>query len=236
MNTSQRFPSDDQSAIPSTRVRRLPDKAHDDIEALHAILDSGKVAHVGIMQGSYPVVIPVAYARLGNRVLIHGSSASRLFKCLDAGDPMCLTVTLLDGLVLARSLFESSMHYRSAMIFGVAQRVQGEAEIAGLKAISDHLMPHRWSDARHPSDQELKATITLEIPIENWSVKVSDQPPDDVPSDLTTPHGKEVWAGVIPIVEQYLHPISDSFVPPRTVIPDYIRGWSENWADSRSQE
>lgn len=208
-----------------TTVKRLPEKARTDVQTLHAVLDSGLVAHVGVTDHGQPIVIPVGFARDRNSVLIHGSAASRLFKLLDAGAPACLTVTLLDGLVLARSLFESSMNYRCVMIFGTATRLSGQAEVDALRVITDHLMPGRWDDARQPSPQELKATMTLSIPLVEYSIKVSEGPPDDIQEDLESENGKAIWAGNIPIYEQLGAPIPDRFVPPGTAIPNYVINW-----------
>ncbi|MDP5095795.1 MAG: pyridoxamine 5'-phosphate oxidase family protein, partial [Candidatus Nanopelagicales bacterium] len=158
---------------PRTRVRRLAENAVTDRDHAYAILDAGLVAHVAVITDGQPFVVPVGYARRGDEVIIHGSSASRLFKTLATGTPTCLTVTLLDGLVLARSLFESSMNYRTVMVLGTPRLVTGEEEIAALLDLSESLMPGRTADARHPLPQELKATITLALPLDEISVKVS---------------------------------------------------------------
>jgi nitroimidazol reductase NimA-like FMN-containing flavoprotein (pyridoxamine 5'-phosphate oxidase superfamily) len=197
---------------------------------LHAILDSGVVAHVGVMDHGQPIVIPVGYARDRNTLLIHGSSGSRLFKLLDSGSPACVTVTLLDGLVLARSLFESSINYRCVMVFGTATRRRDQGEIDGLKVITDHLMPGlmpgRWNDARQPSAKELTANMTLSFPLDECSVKISAGPPDDTDEDLRSDAGKVIWAGHVPIFEQLGAPIPDQFVPLGTAIPDYETSWT----------
>ena len=158
---------------PRTTVRRLPERQARNRAALDAVLDAGRVAHIGIVgEGAQPYVLPVAYARDGDRVLVHGSTGSRLFGTLAAGAPACLTVTLLDGLVVARSVFESSMHYRSVMVLGVAAELDEAAKLAGLERITDHLMPGRWADARRPNRKELAATTVLALPLTEWSVKV----------------------------------------------------------------
>ncbi len=211
---------------PKTKVKRLPDKARTDVETLHAVLDSGLVAHVGVVDHGQPIVIPVGYARDHNTLLIHGSSASRLFKLLDSGSPACVTVTLLDGLVLARSLFESSINYRCAMVFGSATRLNGQAELDALKVITEHLMPGRWYDARQPSAKELKATMTLSLPLDECSVKISEGPPGDLDEDLESDAGKVIWAGHIPIFEQLGTPIADQYVPHDTPIPEYLTDWT----------
>ena len=208
-----------------TRVKRLPEKASVDRGLMNQILDAGLVAHIGTVDHESPIVVPVAYARSNEQFLIHGSAASRLFKVLAAGSPACATVTILDGLVLARSLFESSMNYRSVMIFGTFTLLEGDSEIAALQTITEHLMPGRWNDARQPTLQELKATYTLAMNITEWSVKVGEGDPDDNPADLHTPQGRDLWAGVVPINYSYGDPIPDPQVPTSTLIPAYIRTW-----------
>lgn len=209
-----------------TTLKRLPEKARTDVATLHAVLDAGLVAHVGVMDHGQPIVIPVGYARDQGKILIHGSAASRLFKLLESGSPACVTVTILDGLVLARSLFESSMNYRSAIIFGTATRIRGAAELDALKVITEHLMPGRWDHARQPSPKELKATMTMALPLTEYSIKISEGPPGDADEDLTSDAGKAIWAGHIPIHEQLGAPVPDQFVPPGTPIPDYVTKWS----------
>ena len=209
----------------TTKIKRLPEKARTDVKTLHAVLDAGIVAHVGVIDHGKPIVIPVGYARDHNTLLIHGSSASRLFKLLDSGAPACVTVTLLDGLVLARSLFESSINYRCVMVFGTATRLKGQAEVDALKVVTEHLVPGRWDDARQPTAKELKATMTLSLSLEESSVKISEGPPEDLDEDLESDAGKAIWAGHIPIFEQLGVPIPDQFVPNGTPIPDYMRTW-----------
>jgi len=209
----------------TTKIKRLPEKARTDVKTLHAVLDAGIVAHVGVVDHGQPIVIPVGYARDHNTLLIHGSSASRLFKLLDSGAPACVTVTLLDGLVLARSLFESSINYRCVMVFGTATRLKGQAEVDALKVVTEHLVPGRWDDARQPTAKELKATMTLSLSLEESSIKISEGPPEDLDEDLESDAGKAIWAGHIPIFEQLGVPIPDQFVPNGTPIPDYMRTW-----------
>lgn len=206
-----------------TLVRRLPEKQVEDRAVLDAVLDAGRVAHVAVLDGqAQPYVLPVAYGRDGDTVLIHGSTASRLFRTLAAGAPTCLTVTLLDGLLLARSLFESSMHYRCAMVLGVARSLEREEKLVGLRRITEHLMPGRWDDARPPSRKELAATLVLSLPLTEWSVKVSDGPPDDAPEDLALPH----WAGVVPVTEVLGAPQAAEGVRPEVGVPAYVRDWA----------
>ncbi|HEX7716782.1 MAG TPA: pyridoxamine 5'-phosphate oxidase family protein [Marmoricola sp.] len=200
---------------PRTRIRRLPEKAVDDPAVLHAVLDAARVAHVAFVHDGHPVNIPVGCARDGDRLLLHGSTGSRLFRTLATGAEVCATVTLLDGMVLARSAFESSMHYRSAMVFGVATPVPDDGKVAALRAMSEAWLPGRWDTLRAPTAKELAATMVLALPLAEWSVKVSDGPPEDAPEDLDAP----VWAGVLPLVTAYGEPVP---------APD-LRGDPEPW-------
>jgi nitroimidazol reductase NimA-like FMN-containing flavoprotein (pyridoxamine 5'-phosphate oxidase superfamily) len=206
-----------------TRVRRLPDKAVDDRAALDAILDEGLVAHVGIVDDQQPFVLPVGYARRGDEVIVHGSSGSRLFRALADGAPVCLTVTLLDGLVYARSAFESSMNYRCAMVLGSAQRLADDDELDALRVMSEHLLPGRWVQARQPSKKELAATITVALPITEWSVKVSAGGPDDDPADLENEPWRSIWAGHVPITQVLQPAITDEHVPAGVSVPNCVR-------------
>ena len=213
-------------STPRTRVKRIPEKAVTDRETAYAILDAGLVAHVAVVTDGQPYVVPVGYARRGDEVIFHGSSASRLFKTLAAAAPTCLTVTLLDGLVLARSLFESSMHYRTVMALGSCRQLEGDEEVAALLDLSERLMPGRTTDARHPEPQELKATITLALPLYEISVKVGDGPPEDVPEDLVDPVYSRIWAGWVPITESFGEPVADELAEGIAVpVPDYVRQW-----------
>lgn len=214
----------DPGSTPRTRVKRLPEKAVTDRGVAYAILDAGLVAHVAVVTDGQPYVVPVGYARLGDEVVFHGSSASRLFTTLAAGAPTCVTVTLLDGLVLARSLFESSMHYRTVMAIGTCRRLEGEEELRALLDLSERLMPGRTSEARHPTTQELKATITLALPLDEISVKVGEGPPDDVDSDLVDPVYSRIWAGYVPLSESFGEPVADDLAA-GIPVPDYVRRW-----------
>jgi nitroimidazol reductase NimA-like FMN-containing flavoprotein (pyridoxamine 5'-phosphate oxidase superfamily) len=219
-------PLADPGSSDRTRIRRLPGKAATDREVAYAILDAGLVAHVCVLEGDQPFVLPVGYARRGDDVLIHGSSGSRLFRSLADGADTCLTVTLLDGLVLARSAFESSMHYRSVMVLGRARRLEGDDELDALRVLTEHLLPGRWSEARQPSRKERAATMTLALPLDEISVKVSAGDPDDDPDDLADPVYSAVWAGTVPIVSAFGEPRADQHTPAGTPVPDYVRGWS----------
>lgn len=203
-------------------MRRLPEKAATDVDALHAVLDAGLVAHVAVVDESgQPFVLPCGYARDGERLLLHGSTASRLFRTLAGGAPSCVTVTLLDGLVLARSAFESSMNYRSVMVLGQFNALDGEEKLAALQRLSDHLLPGRWSDIRPPSAKELAATLVLSLPLTECSVKLSAGPPEDAPEDLDRP----VWAGVVPVVQRFGEPVTAPDMRFDIEIPPYVERW-----------
>ncbi len=180
---------------------------------------------MAVVTEGQPFVIPVAYARRGNEVLFHGSSASRLFTSLAAGQPTCLTVTLLDGLVLARSAFESSMNYRSAMVIGVARRLEGEDELDALRVITEHLIPGRWAEIRQPAPKERAATITLALSLDECSVKIRTGGPDDVPSDLTDPTYSQVWGGHVPLIESFGTPVPDNHTSQGAATPSYLNDW-----------
>jgi nitroimidazol reductase NimA-like FMN-containing flavoprotein (pyridoxamine 5'-phosphate oxidase superfamily) len=208
---------------PRTRIRRYPELAVTDPQALYQILDAGLMAHVAVTdETGQPYAVPVAYARHHETVLFHGSTASRLFRLCAAGSPVCFTVTLLDGLVLARSAYESSMNYRSVMVLGHCSVLHGKAKQAALERISEHLMPGRWKDIRQPSEQELRATAVLELPLEECSAKVSEGGPDDDERDLGLP----IWAGHVPLAESWSDPVpADDLQAEFTRVPDYIRSW-----------
>lgn len=209
---------------PRTTVKRVPDRAVHDPQSMHAILDAGLVAHLAVVESGQPFVLPVAYARRKEEVLFHGSSASRLFRRLEEGQPTCLTVTLLDGLVLARSSFESSMNYRSVMVLGTARRLAGEDALDGLRCISDHLLPGRWADIRPPAPKEVKATMVLALSLSECSVKVRVGGPEDLPEDLADPVYGSRWAGVMPLTEVFGNPEPDDLSHDMAV-PAYLAEW-----------
>jgi uncharacterized protein len=212
---------------PRTRVVREAQRAVYDRDAVNQILDEAFLCHVGFVADGQPYVIPTSYGRDGNVLYIHGSAASRMLRNLDQGVPVCVTVTLLDGLVLARSVFNHSMNYRSVVILGTATLVDNAAEkIAALRALSEHILPHRWDDARQPNDKELKATSVLRIPIEEFSAKVRVGPPVDDEEDYSFP----TWAGVIPMEMEAGAAIPDDRCPRE--LPAYLRNYSRK---SRSQ-
>ena len=181
---------------PRTTLRRLPARGHFDRATVNAILDEALVCHVGFVSEGQPFVIPTIHARAGDQVFVHGSAASRMLTTLQGGVPVCLTATLVDGLVLARSAFHHSMNYRSVVVLGDAQAVTDEREKwDALHAIVEHVAPGRWSEVREPSAKELAATLVLRLPIEEASAKVRTGPPLDDDED----YALECWAGVLPL-------------------------------------
>jgi uncharacterized protein len=206
---------------PRTTVRRLPNRGQYDRETIAAILDEGLVCHVGFVVDGQPFVIPTIYARRGDRLLVHGSAVSRMLKTVAGGVPVCVTVTLLDGLVLARSVFNHSMNYRSVVVLGKATVVEGEEKVAALERIAEHVAPGRWKEARGPSPTELRATLVLSLPLDEASAKVRMGPPEDEDEDYALPH----WAGVLPLALAASNPVPDPRLPPGTSVPPSVRGW-----------
>jgi nitroimidazol reductase NimA-like FMN-containing flavoprotein (pyridoxamine 5'-phosphate oxidase superfamily) len=206
-----------------TRVRRIPKRGAYDRATIDAILDEGLVCHAGFVVDGQPFVIPTLYARDGDRVILHGSAASRMLTTLDRGVDLCLTVTLADGLVVARSAFHSSMNYRSVMLLGRARVIEEPAaKMDALQALVEHLIPGRWDDCRLPNDQEMKATLVLEMPIDEASAKIRTGPPLDEEEDFTTPY----WSGLLPFAQSTGAPIPDPTLTAGIDVPDYIRRYS----------
>jgi hypothetical protein len=186
------------------RVRRVPQNARYDRESINRVLDRGHIAHVSFVSGDQPYCIPTLYARVGDEVLIHGSSASRMLKLLAAGAPACVTVTIHDGWVLARSAFETSANYDSVMLLGSFRPItSGEGKLAALEAFMEGVLPGRWGEVRPPSRQELKGTAILALTIGEASVKTRNGPPDD---DDSPDAERDTWAGVIPVRHDYGQP------------------------------
>ena len=203
-----------------TELRRIPDRGSRDWETIHQILDAGFLASVGFCVDGQPFVIPTLYGRDGEKLLLHGSAASRMLRQLETGVPACVTVTLVDGLVLSRSAFDHSMNYRSVVAFGTARKVvDSDQKIKSLRVISEHLIAGRWAEVRGPSDKELKATTVLEFSIEEASSKVRSGPPLDDESD----YGLPVWAGVLPLEIKSRPPKPDDKLIKGVSLPDYVR-------------
>jgi len=202
---------------PRTRLKRLPKRGAHDFATIASILDAAFYCHVGFVAGGQPYVIPTNFGRHGHTLYIHGSFASRMLKHLATGVPLCLTATLVDGLVLARSGFHSSINYRSVLVLGRALPVEGEEKAQALEIISEHILPGRWREIRWPTRKELKATTVLRLPIEEASAKVRTGPPLDDEEDYALP----CWAGVVPLQLVPGKPIADARLPSDVAVPEY---------------
>lgn len=201
------------------RVRRVNDRAAYDRETIHSVLDAGLIAHLGFVDNGQPYVIPTLHARIGDDLYVHGSSAARSLRALEQGIPACVTVTLVDGIVLARSVFEHSMNYRSVVVLGTATAVtSSEEKNEALHAFTDKLLPGRWEDARRPTELELKATSVLRIPIDESSAKIRDGGPDAEPEEDMA---LDIWAGHIPLAVTALAPVPDENLRPGIPVPRY---------------
>jgi uncharacterized protein len=206
-----------------TRVVREPQRAVYDRQTIYEILDEGFICHVGFAIDGQAFVIPTSYGRKEDVLYIHGSAASRMLRNVGGGIPICVTVTLLDGLVLARSIFNHSMNYRSVVLIGTAVAVEErEDKLAALRILSDHILPDRWNDARPPNDQELKATTVIRLPIEEFSAKVRQGMPIDDEADYAFP----TWAGIVPLNLVPADPVSDTRLQPGILVPEYAAKFS----------
>ncbi len=200
-------------------VKRLPQRGHYERETVNAILDEGFVCHVGFVLDGQPYVIPTGYARAGDTLYLHGSRASRMLKALRAGVDLCVTVTLVDALVLARSAFHHSINYRSVVVFGRARAVEDEAEkLTALRAFTEQVVPGRWAEVREPNRQELNATTVLAVALTEASAKVRTGPPVDDEED----YALAVWAGELPLRLTAGMPIADPRLPPDIAPPPYV--------------
>lgn len=208
-----------------TRVVRLPKRGAYDRETINAILDEAFICHVGFVVDGQPYVVPTAYGRIGDDLYIHGSSASRMLRELSKEVDVCVTVTLVDGLVLARSAFHHSINYRSVVILGKATLVEdAEEKDRSLEAITEHIVHGRWPDIRWPNELELKATSVLKLPISEASAKVRTGPPIDDEED----YEMNVWAGVLPLSIAYGEPIADPRLADGVAIPGHVRNQTRN--------
>jgi nitroimidazol reductase NimA-like FMN-containing flavoprotein (pyridoxamine 5'-phosphate oxidase superfamily) len=207
---------------PRTRLRGRSERGSHDRELVYQILDEGLVCHVAFVGEQGPVVIPTTYARIDDRLYLHGSPASRMLRSLESGIETSVAVTLLDGLVLARSAFHHSMNYRSAIVFGRAREVtDAEEKLASLRALVEHVVPGRSSDTRGPNVRELARTLVLALPLDEASAKLRSGPPTDDEEDLGLGH----WAGVIPLELRPLEPLDDPALRPGVGQPDYARDY-----------
>jgi len=212
--------SETQTPTTRTRVVREPHRAVYDRESVYRILDEGFICHVGFAVDGQPFVIPTSYGRKDANLYIHGSAASRMLRQMKDGVSVCVTVTMLDGLVLARSVFNHSMNYRSVVILGKATLVEDPGEkIEALRTLSEHILPGRWADSRQPNEQELKATSVLRVPIDEFSAKVRTGPPIDDAEDMNFP----TWAGVVPFEMKAGEPLPDSQLDTTCEVPKYLQ-------------
>src|SRR5262245_43278192 len=211
------FPQTDR-----TTLKRLPKRGHFDRETINTILDEGFICHVGFVVNGQPFVIPTGYARVDDKLYIHGSQASRMLKTLSQGVDVCVTITLVDGLVLARSAFHHSINYRSVVVFGNAKLVDDrEEKNSALLALSEHFIMGRWDDVREPNEQELRATTVLSMQLEEASAKVRSGPPLDDEEDYALP----IWAGVVPLKMVAGEPINDPRLSPGIGAPAYAKAY-----------
>ena len=205
------------------RINRLPKRGLYERETIYQILDEALICHVGFVEDKQPHVIPINFARVGDTILLHGAKASRLLKHIEAGHPICVEVTLVDGLVLARAVFHHSVNYRSVVLFGRGRIVAEDREkLAALEAITEHILPGRWREARLPNRKEMNATSVVSIKIDQASAKVRSGPPADDEADYALP----IWAGVLPLQEISLLPVRDERMTQDIAVPESISKYS----------
>ena len=200
------------------RIRRLPEKTVTDLETIYEILDEGFICHVAFLADDRPVVIPTLYVRAGNTIILHGSTAAGITRAVRRGSPLSIAVTLIDGVVVARSGFNSSANYRSVVIHGYGRILEGQEHIDALDRTVESLIPGRIKEVRRPTDAEIRQTSTIEVPLEDVGAKVSTGPPEDDESDMDA----GVWAGVIPLSITPGEPIPDPHLPAGINLPDYL--------------
>jgi nitroimidazol reductase NimA-like FMN-containing flavoprotein (pyridoxamine 5'-phosphate oxidase superfamily) len=203
-----------------TRVQRLPERAAYDRVTIYGILDEALICHVGFAVGDQPFVIPTIHARRGDSLLLHGAATSRMLTHIQASNPICVTVTLVDGLVVARGIFHNSMNYRSVVLFGCGRIIDDpEEKYRALHALTERIMPGRWDEARLPNRKELKATTIVEVPIESATAKLRTGPPKDDAED----YAMDVWAGVLPLTLRLLDPVDDPRLKSGVARPPYLK-------------
>jgi len=218
MSTLDNEIAQEQTATQRSLLRRLPQRSQYEQQVIYQILDEGLVCHVGFAVDGQPFVIPTAYGRVDDRLYIHGSPASRMLRSLQGGIEVCVTITLLDGLVLARSAFHHSMNYRSIVIFGTATMVESaEQKLEALQAFTEHVLPGRWAEVRQPSRQEVQGTLVLSLPLTEASAKIRTGPPVDDEADYDLP----VWAGEVPLRLTAAPPINDPRLSTGIIAPSY---------------
>ena len=199
-----------------TRVGRLAERQRTDRDLLYTIVDEALIAHVAVVRDGLPVVIPFAVARNGDALLLHGSTGAGLLRATAAGAPISVAITHLDGLVVARSVFDNSMNYRSVVAFGVPEVLEGEAKTEALQILTDHLLPGRWDEVRPSTKREVAATVVLRLPLDEVSVKVRDAPPTVAPDDG---EDRSAWAGLLPLALAARDPIAHPDVPEDIPVP-----------------
>ncbi len=211
------------SKTDQNRIKRKPKRGLYDHETIYQILDEALICHVGFVEKKQPYVIPINFARVEDTIVLHGAKASRLLKHIGAGHAVCVEVTLVDGLVLARSVFNHSINYRSVVLFGRGRTIEEDQEkLEALEAITEHIIPGRWREARLPNRKEMKATSVVSIKIDQASAKIRSGPPGDDEADYILP----IWAGVLPIQEVSLSPVRDELMAQDIVLPEYITKYS----------
>jgi hypothetical protein len=212
-----------EPASERVRVRRLPARGRYDRDTVAAILDEALICHVGIVEDGQPYVIPTIHSRIGDRLVLHGSTGSRTLRGLMEGGPVCVTATVLDGLVMARSGFHHSMNYRSVMVLGTARPVTDEdRRMEALRAVVEHVVPGRWDEIRPPSAKELSATLLVEVDLDEASAKVRTGPPIDGEEDMDL----KVWAGVLPLRMMPLEPVPDPALRVSVDVPPSVARWT----------
>ena len=220
----------DYTKTDKNTIKRLPKRGHYDRQTIYQILDEALICHVGFAVDGQPYVIPINFARIDDTVVLHGAKASRLLKHVEAGHPICVEATIVDGLVLARSVFHHSVNYRSVVVFGTGRLVtDAQEKLAALEAVTEHLIPGRWQEARLPNQKELNATSVVSIRIDEASAKVRVGPPVDEEEDYTLP----VWAGILPLQETPLAPLRDELQSEEVPLPDYVAGYSRRRVDEK---
>jgi nitroimidazol reductase NimA-like FMN-containing flavoprotein (pyridoxamine 5'-phosphate oxidase superfamily) len=202
-----------------SRINRIPSRGHYDKETIYRIIDEAVYCHVSFVQNNQPFIIPTIHARINDRIALHGAKASRMLKHIVEGNEVCIGITIMDGLVLARSVFHHSMNYRSVVIFGKGEEIkEKENKLNALEAITNHLLPGRWEYARQPNEKELSATNVVSVKIDETSAKIRTGPPKDEKEDYDLP----VWAGVLPVEKIIRNPINDLHLDNSIQLPDYI--------------
>ena len=203
-----------------SKINRLPSRSFYDKETINQIIDEALYCHVSFVQSNQPYIIPTIHARMNDRIVLHGAKGSRLMKHIAEGNEICIAITLMDGLVLARSVFHHSMNYRSVVIFGKGKLLENKVEkLEALKIITEHLIPGRWEDARKPNEKELNATTVVSINIDEVSAKIRTGPPKDDEED----YNLSVWAGVLPLSLEFASPQNDPKLNPGISLPHYLQ-------------